>query len=65
MAMQESINRIVVQADQEHIKQDPISKITNAKRADRVTQVIEHLPSPEFNAQYYKKKSCKYFGEVL
>jgi hypothetical protein len=27
------------------IKQDPISKITNTRRACRVVQVVEHLPS--------------------
>jgi hypothetical protein len=27
------------------IKQDPISKITNTRRACRVIQVVEHLPS--------------------
>jgi hypothetical protein len=27
------------------INQDTISKITNAKRAGRVAQVVEHLPS--------------------
>jgi hypothetical protein len=26
------------------MKQDPISKITNPKRADRMTQVMEYLP---------------------
>jgi hypothetical protein len=27
------------------IKQDPISKLTNSKRAGRVAQVVEYLPS--------------------
>jgi hypothetical protein len=27
------------------IRQDPISKITNTEKADKVTEVIEHLPS--------------------
>jgi hypothetical protein len=27
------------------VKQDPISKITNAKRADGVIQMLKHLPS--------------------
>jgi hypothetical protein len=27
------------------IRQHPISKRTNAKRADRVAQVVKHLPS--------------------
>jgi hypothetical protein len=29
------------------IKEDPISEITRAKRADRVAQVVEHLPSKD------------------
>jgi hypothetical protein len=41
--MQVSTNRrIVIQADS-GIRQDPISKITNAKRDGRVAQVEEHL----------------------
>jgi hypothetical protein len=30
---------------EEDLKQDPISKITNKKRAGRVSQVVEYLPS--------------------
>jgi hypothetical protein len=39
-----SINRRIIQVDPEK-KQDPISKITKAKRARGVAQVVEHLPS--------------------
>jgi hypothetical protein len=38
-----STRRIVVQAGQDR-KQDPISKITRAKRAGGVDQAVEHLP---------------------
>jgi hypothetical protein len=41
------------------IKQEPISKITNTKRAGRVTGVAGHLPSKheaKFNPQYCQKK---------
>jgi hypothetical protein len=37
-------NSITVQARMSK-KQDPISKITRAKRADGMTKVVEHLPS--------------------
>jgi hypothetical protein len=36
--------RITIQASL-GIKRDPIFKITNAKRAAEVVQVVEHLPS--------------------
>jgi hypothetical protein len=46
------------------IEQDPIPKITNAKRAGRVAQGVEYLPN-KFKAlsstlQYCKKKKGAY-----
>jgi hypothetical protein len=40
-----------------HIKHDPISKITNIKRAGRVAQVGDL----EFNSKYHKKRVRKNF----
>jgi hypothetical protein len=41
-------------------KQDPISKLTTAKRASCVAQAVEHLPSKvqslEFKSQYHQKQ---------
>jgi hypothetical protein len=61
-----SINeRIATQADP-GIKQDPISKITKAKRIGSVAEGAQCLPpqaqSPEFNPKYCLKKlkSCIY-----
>jgi hypothetical protein len=39
-----STNRIAVQVNQ-GIKQNPILKITNARKVSEVAQVVEHLPS--------------------
>jgi hypothetical protein len=57
--MQESTNRrIMVQADL-GIKQDLISKTNNIKRAGRVIQGVEHLPSKcealSSTLQYHQK----------
>jgi hypothetical protein len=44
-ALQRIINRIIWIKASLGIKPDPISKITNRKRAGRVVQVVECLPS--------------------
>jgi tagatose-1,6-bisphosphate aldolase non-catalytic subunit AgaZ/GatZ len=54
-----STNRkIVVQAHM-GIKQDPISKTTNAKRAGRVARVIEQVVGPEFKPPSTAKNKQK------
>jgi hypothetical protein len=45
LATEGSTNRILEVQASLGIKCDPISKITNAQRAGRVTQVVELLPS--------------------
>jgi hypothetical protein len=59
-AIQEITNRITIQIGL-GIKQDPISKITNTKRAGGVAQVIEHLLGmmPLNSALSSKKKKKK------
>jgi hypothetical protein len=56
-----STNRITVQASLS-IKQDPISKVTSAKRIGWVVQAVENLSNkhegPEFKLQYCQKKKC-------
>jgi hypothetical protein len=42
-SMQRNVDRMI--AVHPSIKKDPILKITKIKRADGMTQVIEHLPS--------------------
>jgi hypothetical protein len=51
-------NRTVVQVRPGE-KRDPISKITNTKRAGGVAQVVEHPPSHEFIPCSAKKKVNK------
>jgi hypothetical protein len=51
----EIINKIKVQASQ-GATQDPIPKITKAKRARGMAQMVDCLtPGPEFKTQYHQK----------
>jgi hypothetical protein len=43
--MQRNTNRRIAVQTSSSINQDPISKITNAKRGNSVAQVVVHLPS--------------------
>jgi hypothetical protein len=60
LSSQGSTNRRTVVQAGLGIKWDPISKITNTKRAGGVAQVVEHLPSKfealSSNPNYRKKK---------
>jgi hypothetical protein len=53
----------------EVIKQDPSSEITNTKKAGRVAQVIQGLPSKHkaqsSTSQYHKKKKTGEFGYLF
>jgi hypothetical protein len=51
-----STNRRIQAQVSPSIKKDTISRITKAKKAGRVAQVVEHQPTKcEFKFQYHKK----------
>jgi hypothetical protein len=52
--LQEALNRRISVQPSLREKQDPISKITKAKRAGGMAQAVEHLPI-KHKAQYHQK----------
>jgi hypothetical protein len=62
-----SINREIIVQEGLGKKWDLISKVSTAKRAGGIAQVVEHLPdkwSPQFKPQYHKEKNYRSYWMV-